>query len=101
MVDDLDRLPLADLRDLVLNGDPSCLVDPELFTGPDEESSADRAVREAVAREMCESCPVRRPCLAYALLIRPTAGIWAGLTAPEITELANAGAVPAARKVAA
>lgn len=102
MLDDLNRLPLADLRDLVLGADPACLVDPVLFTGPDEddETADDRAVREAVARQMCGECPARRPCLAYALLIRPDAGIWAGLTATEVVDLADAASVPVAKAAA-
>jgi Transcription factor WhiB len=102
MYDDLDRLPLADLRDLLLDADPACLVDPVLFTGPDEddESVDDRAVREAVAIQMCEECPAQRACLAYALLIRPTAGIWAGLTAAEVVALADAGGLPTAKAAA-
>ena len=41
------------------------------------------------------SCPVRRPCLAYALRTRPAAGVWAGFTPEEITGLIAAAARPA------
>jgi WhiB family redox-sensing transcriptional regulator len=97
LLDDIDRLPLADLRDRVLDADPACMVDPVLFTGPneDEEPADDRAVREMVARQMCGECPVRKPCLAYALVIRPEAGIWAGLTAAEVIALADEAGLPA------
>ena len=40
-------------------------------------------------------CPVRRPCLAYALRTRPAAGVWAGFTPEEITGLIAAAARPA------
>jgi WhiB family transcriptional regulator, redox-sensing transcriptional regulator len=93
------RVPLADLRSEVLAGDPGCLLDPELFTGPcvfGDESPEDEAARVAVAREVCASCPVRLPCLAHTLRSRPEAGVWAGFTAEEIDALtvspASAGA---------
>jgi hypothetical protein len=38
----------------------------------------------AAARAICATCAVRRQCLAAALAIRPTDGVWAGLTATEL-----------------
>ena len=35
------------------------------------------------ARQVCARCPVRRPCLEYALSNRITHGIWGGLTERE------------------
>jgi WhiB family redox-sensing transcriptional regulator len=95
----LRDLPLRALRDEVLAGDPACLCDPELFTGPagieaGDEPGDERAARVAVAREVCASCPVRLACLAYALRIRPGTGVWAGFTAEEIGGLAAAAARP-------
>ncbi len=97
--DKLPTLSLRRLRDAVLAGDPGCLCDPELFTGPadieaEEEPPEHRAARIAVAREVCAVCPVRLPCLAYALRTRPAAGVWAGFTAEEITALASAAGRP-------
>jgi hypothetical protein len=85
---------------MVLAGKPGCLCDPELFTGPagvepEEEPPEDRVARIAVAREVCAVCPVRLPCLAYALRLRPATGVWAGFTAEEITGLAAAAKRPA------
>jgi hypothetical protein len=96
----LPTLSLRGLRDAVLTGDPSCLCDPELFTGPadiepEDEPAEDRAARVAVAREVCASCPVRLACLAYTLRTRPAAGVWAGFTPEEITALAAAANRPA------
>jgi hypothetical protein len=84
---------------MVLAGDPGCLCDPELFTGPTDieseyEPPEDRAARIAVAREVCASCPVRLACLAYTLRTRPAAGVWAGFTADEITALVAAANRP-------
>src|SRR6266702_3087523 len=93
-------LSLAGLRDVVLAGDPGCLCDPELFTGPagtepENERPGDRAARIAVAREVCASCPVRLACLAYTLRTRPAAGVWAGFIPDEITALVAAANRPA------
>ena len=43
----------------------------------------DEHQREA-ARRVCHLCPVRAECLEYALLTRPAAGVWAGLTVLEL-----------------
>jgi WhiB family transcriptional regulator, redox-sensing transcriptional regulator len=96
----LPTLSLRRLRDAVLAGEPGCVCDPELFTGPagiepEDEPPQDREARVEVARQICATCPVRRPCLAYALRTRPAAGIWAGFTPEEITDLIAAAARPA------
>ena len=95
----LPTLSLRRLRDMVVAGDPGCLCDPELFTGPadiepEDEPAQDRAARIAVAREVCASCPVRLACLAYTLRTRPAAGVWAGFTADEIAALVAAANRP-------
>lgn len=91
----LPPLSVSGLKDTVLNGDPACLCDPELFTGPagiepEDEPADEMAARIAVAREVCAACPVRLACLAYALRTRPTAGVWAGYTAEELAFLGTA-----------
>lgn len=93
-------LSLRALRDVVREGDPGCLCDPELFTGPadiepEDEPADDRAARIAVARDVCASCPVRLACLAYTLRTRPAAGVWAGFTPDEIAALVTAANRPA------
>jgi len=99
-VEGLPTLSLRRLRDAVLEGEPGCVCDPELFTGPtdiepEDEPAQDRATRITVAREVCAACPVRLPCMAYALRLRPATGVWAGFTAEEITGLAAAAKRPA------
>ena len=85
-------MPLWSLRDAVLAA-AECVYDPFLHTGPDvfeHEPKDEREAREAVARAVCDGCTVRDLCLEYALRIHPAAGVWAGLTAEEVTELACA-----------
>jgi WhiB family redox-sensing transcriptional regulator len=86
---------LRALRDAVLSGDPGCVADPELFTGPsgiepEDEPEDERAARVDAAREVCADCPVRLPCLAWAVQSLPSAGVWAGLLPEEITAVAAA-----------
>ncbi|WP_433467000.1 WhiB family transcriptional regulator [Spirillospora sp. CA-128828] len=86
--------PFAALTGVDLRGKPvtgaQCRFDPELHTGPDgDESPDERAAREAVAAEVCESCPLRAQCFELAMQIRPEHGVWAGFTAPELAILAD------------
>ncbi|MBB4917423.1 WhiB family transcriptional regulator [Streptosporangium saharense] len=77
---------------------------PELHTGPDPESAPEapeeRTARVQVAVEVCAECPVRVLCLARALRVRPTVGVWAGLDA-ETTDWDGmfTGLVPAASEL--
>jgi hypothetical protein len=96
----LPSLTMAGLKDAVLAAGPACLLDPELFTGPagvepEDEPAPERAARLDAARAVCAECPVRLECLAYALRTRPTAAMWAGLTAGEVAFLNAAAARPA------
>ena len=47
------------------------------------ECKADKIQREAQAKEICRTCPVKRPCLDYAVSIREQHGIWGGLNEAE------------------
>lgn len=53
-------------------------ADPDLFTD---------GRREAAAVAVCARCPVRRPCLEFALANGPEFGVWAGLTQAELRAL--------------
>jgi WhiB family redox-sensing transcriptional regulator len=43
----------------------------------------DRGESARPARQVCAACPVRQPCLDYAITNRITHGIWGGLTGRE------------------
>jgi WhiB family redox-sensing transcriptional regulator len=47
------------------------------------ERKDERLSRERRAKAICASCPVREPCLEYALMIREPHGIWGGLNETE------------------
>lgn len=84
--------PFAALAGVDLRGTPisgaQCRFDPDLHTGPDGyESPGERAARELVAKQVCESCPLRGACLELAMRICPEFGVWAGFTAAELADL--------------
>jgi WhiB family transcriptional regulator, redox-sensing transcriptional regulator len=55
-----------------------------LFFPPSHfERKDDKEAREARAKSICTSCPVRRPCLEYALRIKEPHGIWGGFNEVE------------------
>ncbi|TDC78660.1 WhiB family transcriptional regulator [Actinomadura sp. 7K507] len=86
--------PFAALAGVDLRGTPitgaQCRFDPDLHTGPDgDESPDERAARELVAAEVCESCPLRAACFELAMRIRPEYGVWAGLTVAQLDALAS------------
>jgi WhiB family redox-sensing transcriptional regulator len=70
--------------DLVPNGLPCRLVDPEVFFA---ESPAD----VEAAKALCVDCPLRQSCLASALERREPWGVWGG-------ELFVAGVVVARKR---
>lgn len=47
------------------------------------EPRDDRYERERLAKAICHRCPVRQPCLDYALRIREPHGIWGGMNEVE------------------
>lgn len=51
------------------------------------ERRDERHDREAAAKAICRSCPVRQPCLDYAIRIREPHGIWGGLNEIERKQL--------------
>jgi len=48
-----------------------------------------RGESAGAARQVCTACPVRQPCLDYAITDRITSGIWGGLTERERRALAS------------
>lgn len=55
-----------------------------LFFPPSQvERKEERERRELKAKAICMVCPVKDPCLDFALQIREPYGIWGGLTEAE------------------
>lgn len=60
------------------------------FPPTHSETKDEKSEREQVAKSMCACCPVKRPCLDYALRIREPHGIWGGLNEVERKQLIEA-----------
>jgi WhiB family transcriptional regulator, redox-sensing transcriptional regulator len=59
------------------------------FTGSDERGRL-RAEREASAKQVCMTCPVRAECLEHALAVPEEYGVWGGLGELERARLRGA-----------
>ena len=57
------------------------------FGAEDGESELERQQREAHAKSICETCPVKSPCLEFAMETNQKFGIWGGLTDKERASL--------------
>lgn len=55
----------------------------DLFDIPEGLLGGQLQARQEAAKQMCDSCPVRIPCLRYALDNSDTTGIWGGTTDEE------------------
>lgn len=51
------------------------------------ERGEEKGERERAAKAICRCCPVRQPCLDYALRTRELHGIWGGLNELERAQL--------------
>ena len=51
------------------------------------ERKDQKSEREQRAKAICATCPVRKPCLNYAIEIREPHGIWGGLNEVERRQL--------------
>lgn len=68
--------------------------DSSFFFAPSHfETREEKLGREGKAKSICARCPVREPCLAYALRIREPHGVWGGLTELERRQLLREGAM--------
>lgn len=65
-------------------------ADPDLFFPVGTTGPALRQIGEALA--ICQACPVRAPCLAWALDQGISSGVWGGTTEDERRALRRADA---------
>ncbi|MEW9551654.1 WhiB family transcriptional regulator [Nonomuraea sp. NPDC050783] len=65
-------------------------LDPELFFPISVEGPSRSQVEQA--KTVCHGCPVRRPCLDYALSTCQAYGVWGGTDPDQRRELSSAAA---------
>jgi WhiB family redox-sensing transcriptional regulator len=82
--------PIADIWDWQRLG--ACRGrDSAQFFHPDGERGSSRSRREAKAKSVCFSCPVRAECAAHALAVREPYGVWGGFSEGERLRLLALG----------
>jgi WhiB family redox-sensing transcriptional regulator len=79
-----ERPPVADHPDRACNG----VADPEIFFPGRIAGHVDYRP----ARAVCGRCPVREPCLQWAIETRQQHGFWGGATPDERRRLGRRGA---------
>ncbi len=67
--------------------------DPDLWFAEREDGK-----RQRQALRICAACPVRSPCLAYALSLPPQPGIWGGTTEDQRNRIVRLEAGRAGRR---
>ncbi|GAB3798622.1 hypothetical protein GCM10027605_10570 [Micromonospora zhanjiangensis] len=65
--------------------------DSAQFFHPDGERGSSRNRREANAKAVCFTCPVRAECAAHALAVREPYGVWGGFSESERLRLLAVG----------
>ncbi len=65
--------------------------DSAQFFHPDGERGSSRYRREAQAKAVCATCPVRAECAAHALAVREPYGVWGGFSESERLRLLALG----------
>jgi WhiB family redox-sensing transcriptional regulator len=82
--------PIADIWDWQRLG--ACRGrDSAQFFHPDGERGSSRNRREAKAKVVCATCPVRAECAAHALSVREPYGVWGGFSESERLRLLAVG----------
>lgn len=66
-------------------------IDVDVFFPPANEPEPIRAEREAIAKKVCSTCPVREACLRHALASDEAYGIWGGTSESERASVIRAG----------
>jgi WhiB family redox-sensing transcriptional regulator len=63
----------------------------QFFHPDDDLGRISRRLREAAAKRLCQSCPVRAACATHALNVGEEYGVWGGFTENERARLREAG----------
>jgi WhiB family redox-sensing transcriptional regulator len=63
----------------------------QFFHPDDDLGRISRRLREAAAKRLCLSCPVRAQCATHALTVGEEYGVWGGFTETERARLREAG----------
>lgn len=85
---DVARLPTPVAENWDWQVEAACRgLDASTFFHPDNERGRSRRRREEQAKSICARCPVRKPCLDWALSVREPYGVWGGKSSEERLEI--------------
>jgi WhiB family redox-sensing transcriptional regulator len=63
----------------------------QFFHPDDDLGRISRRLREAAAKRLCQTCPVRAECATHALTVGEEYGVWGGFTEADRARLREAG----------
>jgi WhiB family transcriptional regulator, redox-sensing transcriptional regulator len=63
----------------------------QFFHPDDDLGRISRRLREAAAKRLCQSCPVRPECATHALTVGEEYGVWGGFTESDRARLREVG----------
>jgi WhiB family redox-sensing transcriptional regulator len=83
--------PLSDVWEWQMLGRCRDRSGTQFFHPDDDLGRISRRLREAAAKRLCESCPVRRECATHALSVGEEYGVWGGFSETERSTLRDLG----------
>lgn len=83
--------PLSDVWEWQMQGRCRDRSGAQFFHPDDDLGRISRRLREAAAKRLCVSCPVRRECATHALGVGEEYGVWGGFSETERAMLRDLG----------
>jgi len=83
--------PISEVWEWQVIGNCRDRAGAQFFHPDDDLGRISRRLREAAAKRVCESCPVRPQCATHALTVGEEYGVWGGFTETERVLLRGAG----------
>jgi len=83
--------PVSEVWDWQLNGLCRERAGAQFFHPDDDLGRISRRLREAAAKRVCDTCPVRRQCATHALAVGEEYGVWGGFSENDRSLLRDLG----------
>jgi len=83
--------PMTEVWEWQMNGRCRDRAGTQFFHPDDDLGRISRRLREAAAKRLCGSCPVRRECATHALSVGEEYGVWGGFSETERAMLRDLG----------
>jgi WhiB family redox-sensing transcriptional regulator len=83
--------PISDVWDWQLQGRCRERGGIQFFHPDDDLGRISRRLRESAAKQLCQSCPVRKQCATHALKVGEEYGVWGGFSEHDRTLLRELG----------